>query len=84
MSVLALWLFGGQVLNGFAFALVMGIIVGTYSTIFIASPIVIFWHDYVTARGRTSAVAPVPAPRAAAEPREKQTERKERTKTARK
>lgn len=84
MSVLALWLFGGQVLNGFAFALVMGIIVGTYSTLYIASPIVIFWHDYVTARGRASAAVPVTAPRVAAESREKQPERKERTKTARK
>lgn len=45
ISSLALWLFGGPVLNGFAFALVVGVIVGTYSSIFIASPILIFWHD---------------------------------------
>jgi preprotein translocase subunit SecF len=50
VSALALLLFGGPVLNGFAFALVAGIIVGTYSSIFIASPILIFWHNYLTSR----------------------------------
>jgi preprotein translocase subunit SecF len=52
LSALALWLFGGQVLNGFAFALVVGIIVGTYSSIFIASPILIFWKDWADKRSR--------------------------------
>src|SRR5947209_17681966 len=37
LTALSLWIFGGPVLNGFAFALVAGIIVGTYSSIFIAS-----------------------------------------------
>ncbi len=46
LTAVALWLFGGQVLNGFAFALVVGIMVGTYSSIFVASPILIFWQDY--------------------------------------
>ena len=45
ISALALWLFGGPVLNGFAFALVVGVIVGTYSSIFIASPILVFWQE---------------------------------------
>ena len=45
LTALALWLFGGEVLNGFAFALVVGILVGTYSSVFIASPILIFWQD---------------------------------------
>ena len=40
LTVLALFLFGGPVLHGFSFALVVGIIVGTYSSVFIASPIV--------------------------------------------
>lgn len=44
LTALSLYLFGGQVLNGFSFALVVGIIVGTYSSIFIASPILVFWH----------------------------------------
>ena len=46
LTVLALYLFGGEVLRGFAFTMVIGIIVGTYSTIFIASPIVVWWDSY--------------------------------------
>ncbi|RLD09850.1 MAG: hypothetical protein DRI44_07565 [Chlamydiae bacterium] len=42
--VLFLWLFGGQVINNFAFALMIGVIVGTYSSIFIASPILLLWQ----------------------------------------
>jgi preprotein translocase subunit SecF len=52
LTALALYLFGGQVLNGFSFALVVGIIVGTYSSIFIASPILIFWKDFLDTRRR--------------------------------
>jgi preprotein translocase subunit SecF len=55
LSALALWLFGGPVLNGFAFALVVGIIVGTYSSIFIASPILIFWQNFAEGRKRRTA-----------------------------
>jgi preprotein translocase subunit SecF len=44
LTVLGLFLFGGEVLRGFAFTMVVGIIVGSYSTIYIASPIVIFWQ----------------------------------------
>ena len=43
LTVLALYLFGGPVLNDFAFSFVLGIIVGTYSSIFIAAPIVLWW-----------------------------------------
>jgi preprotein translocase subunit SecF len=50
LTVLALFLFGGPVLHSFSFALVVGIIVGTYSSIFIASPILIFWQDFVEKR----------------------------------
>ena len=39
LSVLALYLFGGEVLEGFAFTMLVGIISGTYSTIFIAAAI---------------------------------------------
>ncbi len=56
LSVLALYLFGGPVLHGFSFALVVGIIVGTYSSVFIASPIVLFWHKFMDERKRTSPV----------------------------
>jgi len=54
LTALALFLFGGQVLNGFAFALVCGIIVGTYSSVFVASPILIFWHNFMEDRKRSS------------------------------
>jgi preprotein translocase subunit SecF len=43
LAVLGLYLFGGEVLRGFGFAMVVGILVGTYSTIYIASPIVVWW-----------------------------------------
>ena len=56
LTALSLFLFGGQVLNGFSFALVVGIIVGTYSSIFIASPILVFWQNFLESRKR--AVAP--------------------------
>lgn len=40
--LLSLYLFGGQSINGFAFALLFGVVVGTYSSIFVASPVLIF------------------------------------------
>ena len=47
LAVMALYLKGGQVLNGFSFALVIGILVGTYSSIAIASPIVHGWQRLI-------------------------------------
>src|SRR5262249_17386236 len=44
ISALALLLFGGPVLHGFALTLVIGIVVGTFSSIFIASPILLVWE----------------------------------------
>jgi len=44
LSVLGLYLFGGEVLRGFGFTMVIGILVGTYSTLFIALPIVNWWY----------------------------------------
>jgi preprotein translocase subunit SecF len=46
IAALSLLIFGGPVLNGFSFALVAGILVGTYSSIFVASPILVFWYNY--------------------------------------
>ncbi len=46
LSVLALLVFGGEVLNGFSFALTVGIIIGTYSSIGIATPIVAWYYQY--------------------------------------
>jgi preprotein translocase subunit SecF len=64
LTALALFIFGGQVLNGFAFALVCGIIVGTYSSVFVASPILIFWHNFLEGRKRSArGGGPVVAPR---------------------
>ena len=65
LTVIALFLFGGPVLHGFSFALVVGIIIGTYSSVFVASPIVLFWHNYTDSRRRTVPVvsaAPKPLP----------------------
>jgi preprotein translocase subunit SecF len=59
LTALSLYLFGGQVLSGFSFALVIGIIVGTYSSIFIASPILVFWHDLSEGRKRARPGPPV-------------------------
>jgi len=39
----ALFLFGGEVIHDFSLAMIMGVIVGTYSSIFVASPVVLFW-----------------------------------------
>jgi len=43
LTVLSLFIFGGEVINPFAFVLLVGIIIGTYSSIFVASPIVVDW-----------------------------------------
>jgi preprotein translocase subunit SecF len=51
LSVLGLYLFGGEVLRSFGFTMVIGILVGTYSTIYIASPIVIWWEDFSKKKG---------------------------------
>ncbi len=45
LTALSLFLFGGPVLHGFSLALVIGIIVGTFSSIFIASPILLAWEQ---------------------------------------
>jgi preprotein translocase subunit SecF len=59
LTALSLFLFGGQVLNGFSLALVIGIIVGTYSSIFIASPILVFWHDMAAGKAGPTKAATV-------------------------
>jgi preprotein translocase SecF subunit len=45
LVVFVLWLFGGEVIHNFALAMIIGVIVGTYSSIYIASPIVIQLHE---------------------------------------
>ncbi len=51
LTVLALFLFGGEVLHGFSLALVIGIIIGTYSSIFIAAPMLVAYQQW---RGQKS------------------------------
>ena len=43
--VFILWVFGGEVIHNFAFAMIVGVIVGTYSSIYIASTLVIYLHE---------------------------------------
>jgi preprotein translocase subunit SecF len=50
LTALSLWIFGGEVLNGFSFALVWGIVFGTYSSVFIASPILLLGQNIVERR----------------------------------
>jgi preprotein translocase subunit SecF len=48
LVVLALFIFGGGVIHNFAFALLIGVLIGTFSSIFVASPLLIFWQNYRT------------------------------------
>lgn len=57
LTVLALYLFGGEVLHGFSFALVIGILIGTYSSIAIAAPILVAYQDWRSNRERPVMVA---------------------------
>jgi len=52
LTVLAVFLFGGDVLKGFAFVLVVGIIVGTYSSIYVASPFALLWESLFGVNGK--------------------------------
>ncbi len=58
LTVLALFLFGGEVLHGFSFALVIGILIGTYSSIAIAAPILVAYQDWRAGRGRQPVMVP--------------------------
>ncbi len=64
LSVAALYFFGGPVLHDFAFSILIGVVVGTYSSIFIASPIVLWWSGHKGGDLRTE-VKKVEAPAAA-------------------
>jgi len=59
LTVLALYLFGGEVLKGFSLALVIGILIGTYSSIAIAAPILVAYQDWRSGRGRPPVMVPV-------------------------
>ena len=57
LTVLSLYLFGGEVLRGFSFALVIGILIGTYSSIAVAAPMLVAYQDWRLAK-TGSAVVP--------------------------
>lgn len=57
LSVIALFFFGGEVLQGFAFTMIVGIVTGTYSSVFVAAAVVTFWRG----AGPTRAAANAPA-----------------------
>ena len=56
LTVLSLFIFGGEVLNGFSFALVVGILIGTYSSIAIAAPMLVAWQEYRAGKGRAASL----------------------------
>jgi preprotein translocase subunit SecF len=58
LTVLSLYLFGGEVLHGFSFALVVGILIGTYSSIAVAAPMLVAYQDWRVKRGK---IASLPA-----------------------
>jgi len=57
LTVLALYLFGGQVLHDFSFALVIGILIGTYSSIAVAAPILVAYQDWRAEKKGTKSIA---------------------------
>jgi preprotein translocase subunit SecF len=52
LTVLSLYLFGGEVLRGFSFALVIGILIGTYSSIAVAAPMLVAYQEWRAKRGK--------------------------------
>jgi preprotein translocase subunit SecF len=72
LTALALFFFGGEVLHGFAFTMVVGIITGTYSSVFIAAAIVSFWRGASPTRAAAHAPPPSTPPAVAVQPTRKQ------------
>jgi len=56
LTVLSLYIFGGQVLNGFSLALVIGILIGTYSSIAVAAPMLVAWQEWRARQGKAAAL----------------------------
>lgn len=54
LTVLSLYLFGGEVLHGFSFALVIGILIGTYSSIAVAAPMLVAYQEWRTSHGKAA------------------------------
>jgi preprotein translocase subunit SecF len=66
LTLLALWLFGGAAINDFILALLIGIVSGTYSSIFVASPLLVDWHQWDDRRHGHIATGRAARPRRAA------------------
>jgi preprotein translocase subunit SecF len=58
LSAVALFLFGGEVLHGFAFTMIVGIVTGTYSSVYIAAAIAVIWQSRMKKPGKLAASAP--------------------------
>jgi preprotein translocase subunit SecF len=54
LTVMSLFVFGGEVLHGFSFALVIGILIGTYSSIAVAAPMLVAYQEWRAKRGKTA------------------------------
>jgi len=52
LVLVVLYLFGGEVLRDFSFALLVGVITGTYSSVFVAAPLIVDWEAWAEARAR--------------------------------
>jgi preprotein translocase subunit SecF len=63
LTVLSLYIFGGAVLNGFSFALVVGILIGTYSSIAVAAPMLVAWQQWRAEKGKTVVLPAAKRPR---------------------
>jgi len=71
LTVLALFLFGGEVLRGFSLALVIGILIGTYSSIAIAAPILVAYQEWRGERGKKPIAMPLRPGGGPSQPKEK-------------
>jgi preprotein translocase subunit SecF len=72
LTALALFFFGGEVLHGFAFTMIVGIVTGTYSSVFIAAAIVSFWRGDAPTRAASHAPATMTSSAKTASPQQVQ------------
>ncbi|HEY7291118.1 MAG TPA: protein translocase subunit SecF [Vicinamibacterales bacterium] len=71
LTAIALFVFGGEVLHGFAFTMIVGIVTGTYSSVFIAAAIISFWRSEAPTRAAAHAHTIAPVTRAPQQPQRK-------------
>jgi preprotein translocase subunit SecF len=71
LTVLVLFVFGGEVLRGFSLALVIGILIGTYSSIAIAAPILVAYQEWRGERGNKPIAMPLRPGNSPTQPKEK-------------